>query len=215
MRLTRLLTTALSAFAVVVTLQATVLHATTLVQLDFDDVVATSELIFEGRVVSTEARSTGPRTIHTYVQFQIIDIIKGQYTGDTIELRYLGGEVDGRRLEVTELQVPTLGETGFYFVESIHTQQIHPLVGWSQGHYLIQRDASGEARVLTANRQPIADVTALSAPATTPQILGHDGTARGVQILQLTDPRARMSAEEFKQTVRDIVGNQQQQGVGR
>lgn len=192
-------------------------HATTLIQLDFDDVVATSELIFEGRVISVEARDTGPRTIHTYVQFEVIDIIKGSYGESTLELRYLGGQVGNRQLEISDMQLPQVGETGFYFVESLLSQQIHPMVGWSQGHYLIQRDHSGVARVQTAGSQPIRDISTLSAgpvpPTVQTRILGHDGSARGVQILQLTDSVETMSADNFRAAVHNIV--QTQQAAGR
>ena len=38
---------------------------------------------------------------------------------------------------VADMQMPEIGELGIYFVETLSEQQIHPLFGWQQGHYLI------------------------------------------------------------------------------
>lgn len=198
--------------------------ATTLVQLSFDDIVASSELVFEGRVVSVEARETGPRSIHTYVQFEILDVVKGDYTDSFLELRYLGGRVGNMQMEVTEMNVPEPGETGIYFVESLREMQVHPLVGWSQGHFLLRQDESGTSRVHTAADQPINSVVSDAAGTSTvarsirraaPAILGHDGAALGVEIQALNDNSTPMSASAFKALVRDVTQNQTAAGIGR
>ncbi|MBC52816.1 MAG: hypothetical protein CMQ34_03170 [Gammaproteobacteria bacterium] len=177
--------------------------ATTVAQLSFDDVVANAEFVFEGRVLAVEARETGPRSIHTFVEFQILDVIKGSYTGATIELSYLGGRVGNRQLEVSEMQLPEAGETGVYFVESLQEQQLHPLVGWSQGHYLIVEDSNGRAHVQSAGHQPIRAVSI--APFASAQILNEEGVASGVQIQAIADERSAMSAAGFKALVRERV----------
>lgn len=197
--------------------------ATTLVQLSFDEVVASSELVFEGRVVSVEARETGPRSIHSFVTFEIMEIIKGDLIASTLELRYLGGRVGNRQMEVIDINVPVLGETGIYFVESMREMQIHPLVGWSQGHFLIRQDDSGIRRIHSAGDRPIQTVTSESAVVTrarryapaAPLILDHDGVARGVEIQAVTDNSIPMSASAFKVLVRDVSQRQTAAGIGR
>lgn len=180
-----------------------VLNATTVAQLSFDDVVATAELVFEGRVLAVEARETGPRSIHTFVEFEVLDVLKGDYAGATIELSYLGGRVGNRQLEVSEMQVPEAGETGVYFVESLQDRQLHPLVGWSQGHYLIVEDSNGRAHVQSAAHQPIRAISI--APFASAQTLNEDGVASGVQIQAIADERSAMSAAGFKALVRERV----------
>jgi hypothetical protein len=197
--------------------------ATTLVQLSFDEVVASSELVFEGRVVSVEARETGPRSIHTFVSFEIMEVIKGDLIASTLELRYLGGRVGNRQMEVIDINVPVLGETGIYFVESMREMQIHPLVGWSQGHFLTRQDDSGIRRIHSAGDRPIQTVTSESAVVTrarryapaAPLILDHDGVARGVEIQAVTDNSIPMSASAFKVLVRDVSQRQTAAGIGR
>lgn len=179
------------------------LWATTVVQLSFDEVVATAELVFEGRVVAVEARETGPRSIHTFVEFDVLEVLKGDYTGATIELSYLGGRVGNRQVQISEMQVPVAGETGVYFVESLQDRQLHPLVGWSQGHYLIEHDSNGRAHIQSADHQPIRAVSI--APFAAAQTLGDDGVASGVQIQSIRDEESAMSAAGFKALVRERV----------
>jgi len=179
------------------------LSATTVAQLSFDEVIASAELVFEGRVLAVEARETGPRSIHTFVEFEILDVLKGEYAGASIELSYLGGRVGTRQLEVSEMQLPESGETGVYFVESLQVQQLHPLVGWSQGHYLIEKDANGRAHVQSAGHQPIRAVSI--APFAAAQTLNENGLASGVQIQSIRDERSAMSAAGFKALVRERV----------
>ncbi|MDP2125764.1 MAG: hypothetical protein Q8K97_00170 [Pseudohongiella sp.] len=189
--------------------------ATTIAQLDFSDVLATAELVFEGRVVHVEAQETGPRSIHTLVRFEILDVLKGDYSSLVLELRYLGGRVGTRELEVSSMQIPELGEHGFYFVESLQSPMIHPLVGWSQGHFLIETDSFNEERVYTAEQQGVSDITTSPAPplANAPAILGHDGSSRGVVIQGLAAPEPAITADRFRQIVRDELTAQTAAGV--
>ena len=63
--------------------------ATTVLGLDIDKVVADAEFVFEGAVINSETRQdSNSGIISTYVTFQINDIIKGDYSGDSIELKF-------------------------------------------------------------------------------------------------------------------------------
>jgi hypothetical protein len=157
--------------------------ASTVLEMDFPEVVDAAELVFMGEVLSVESRQTGPRRIHTVVRFRVIEVLKGDYSGDTLELRYLGGEINGRRMQVTDMEWPEAGENGMYFVESLRRSTVHPLVGWSQGHYRIENDAQGQARVFTADRRPVT----------------------GVSALEPGESQAAMRAGEFRSRVREMV----------
>ncbi len=112
--------------------------ATAILELSFDQVCQGSELIFEGRVVSKETRpSPTDGNPFTYFTFQIIEVIKGSYTGSTVELGFMGGQSGDSTLKVYGMQMPEVGERGIYFVENLSVQQIHPLCGWQQGHCLV------------------------------------------------------------------------------
>jgi hypothetical protein len=188
-------------------LVTTLSTATTIEQMRFEQVVDTAALIFQGEVLAVESRQTGPRSISTYVRFRVDEVVKGSYASDTIELSFLGGRVGNLQMTVSEMQVPQVGETGIYFVQTLDHTQVHPLVGWTQGHYLIDGDDSA-ARVTTAEGQP---VTALNPGNQTPLIvLPHEGTARGVQIQGLSDSSIPMTPDAFKSRIRQIA----EQGQG-
>ena len=114
-------------------------QASTVLEMNFEDVVSQSELVFEGQVLGLESRQLRDGSIHTFVRFTVRDVIKGSYAGEEIELGFLGGSVGGRTLQVSDMQIPGIGETGIYFVESLTRAQVHPLVGWDQGHFLLIR----------------------------------------------------------------------------
>jgi len=112
--------------------------ASTIMKADLDQVAKESELIFEGRAVSKATRpSPTSGKPFTYYTFEIIDIIKGSYSNPTIEMGFMGGTLGDITLEVSDMRMPDIGERGIYFVENIGEQQIHPLFGWQQGHYLV------------------------------------------------------------------------------
>lgn len=207
--------------AVLLCLVMTPTQATTVLQLSFPEVVEKAELIFEGQVSNVESVQTGPRSIHTKVTFDVITVIKGNYSGTEISLQFLGGEVDGRRLVVQGMQVPELGETGVFFVESLQEPLIHPLVGWSQGHFLLEADRRGANRVLTAEHTPVTGLALV--PAAEPvsetiaealedsiRILEDNGAARGVITAQDLPVEDAMSASDFRAQIQLMLDVQQQ-----
>lgn len=180
-------------------------YSSSVVQMDFAEVVETAQLIFEGKVCAVESRQAPDGTIHTYVTLEIADILKGRYSGSAIELSFLGGTVGERRLQVTDLQIPSLGETGFYFVESLTTMQVNPLVGWAQGHYLIESRVDGSEVVTTSTHELIVtldDVPQMAAPSTNSL---SKGVAKGVVTQQANPLTQAMTVEDFRDSVVALV----------
>src|SRR2546422_8507486 len=95
------------------------LHASSIEQITFDQLVTSSEFIFEGRVLDRHAEFDANGRIHTYVTFEVDDVLKGTAGGRTVVLRYLGGTVGDTTLKVSDLVLPDMGEKGVYFVESL------------------------------------------------------------------------------------------------
>lgn len=193
--------------------------ATTVLQLSFPEVVESAEFIFEGHVSKVESIQTGPRSIHTKVTFEIISVIKGTYPDTEISLQFLGGEVDGRRLVVQGMQTPVEGDTGIFFVESLQETLIHPLVGWSQGHFLLETDANGETRVLSAEHAPVTGIALAVEPQTDTAtenvgdafpVLDDNGAARGVIVDHNAPAESAMSADEFRGQLQSVLDIQRQ-----
>lgn len=190
---------------------------TTVAELHFSEVVAKSELVFEGRVTEVEARQTGPRMIKTLVTFEIVDVIKGQISDTQITLHFTGGRVGQRQLRIADMQIPEVGESGFYFVESLQNNLVHPLVGWSQGHFLINRQnaRSGSQTVLptveTASGRPVTELASRpdAGSVDTLPLLAPGAAARGVQLRESGQPQQVLTVDAFKSRVRDIVRDQE------
>jgi len=112
--------------------------ASSILEVDFQQIVNKSEAIFEGEVVATTAEMSADGNIYTLVDFLVLDVMSGDLNvGESITLRFTGGSANGLTLSVGST-IPTIGEHGVYFIESIDTQLLNPLYGWSQGHYRVQ-----------------------------------------------------------------------------
>jgi len=65
-------------------------------------------------------------------------------------------------VQVSGLRIPEDGEQGIYFVESVSRDLINPLIGWSQGHFVIVDD-NGDRRISTADDKPVTQVQSVAA----------------------------------------------------
>jgi hypothetical protein len=182
--------------------------ASSVLQTSFDELCLESDLIFEGRVVAVEGRQD-PNTpfIWTHVSIEVIEVIGGQLDTGRIELSFLGGRASGRRLQVARMEVPQVGEHGVYFVESRLRRQVHPLLGWEQGHFRIQSGRDGVERVVAAGRR---GVVGISASTVSKHGALSNGIAAGVEVLgEGVDVEAAMRASEFKAAIRDVHSRRQ------
>jgi len=126
-------------------------QATTIQKFEFQDIVAISELIVEGNVVSI-SHFAEDDLIYTRVLIKIDDVLKGLDPGEYIELDFLGGKQDGKSVQIAGQDIPEKGESGFYFIEDLAMKAVNPLTGWSQGHFKIVTDAKGN-QTLEKNSQ--------------------------------------------------------------
>lgn len=128
--------------------------ATSIQKLDFETLAGMSEYIFEGEVLSAEARWNASKSrIHTYVTFRIDDVVKGPQGRQQLELRFAGGTIDDQHLTYQGMVYPKAGERGIYFVETLSRNLVNPLVGWSQGHYKIKG-----SQMMTNQNKPVMGI---------------------------------------------------------
>jgi hypothetical protein len=180
-------------------------------KVTLDEMVQQSEFVFEGKVLTIEATEESPRRIYTYATFEILEIIKGEYPKSTISLRFLGGTVGNATMAVSDMQFPKVGEYGIYFVESLERLQAHPLYGWSQGHFLVERDETGIERVTTNRKEPLIAVSNDTlAVQTTPgenPLQPHDkGVAGGLIVAPKGEKVNGITAQEFKDILHQQLG---------
>lgn len=175
------------------TVLAPTAKATSIEKLEFDAMASTSEVIFQGEVVSVKARWNEASTdIHTYVTFRVDDTIKGSISTQQLELRFAGGKVGDDNVVYQGLVYPNVGEVGIYFVETLEKNLINPLTGWSQGHFKVVG-----SQVMTNEDKPLMALTRSS--KVVPGEFSH-GTASGVQVG--SDGDTGMSAANFKDQIK-------------
>ncbi len=138
----------------------------------------------------------------TEVEFEVLETYKGQAGGDRIVLQFAGGVVDGRGVQIQGLTLPAAGERGVYFVEQTARPQIHPLYGWDQGHYRVERQADGPARVYT--NRGLAVTAARSAPSPAGVRLS-EGLPLGITAKPGAGPETALSLAEFAATIRAVA----------
>lgn len=191
---------------------ATQTAATTLLSFSIAQLTEQAAFVFEGEVIHvTTQRSGGRGMISSYVTFRLDDVIKGDDGDGEIELKFLGGTFEGETLEVSASRLPALGERGIYFVESLDQDLINPLLGWSQGQYLIA--GSGSASYVTSvDAEPVVSVAPLSEPLIRSQsrspaalrIAKDTNVAEGIATSR-SPARQRLSPEDFKQRIRALL----------
>ncbi len=186
---------------ILVTVFASTAHGTSVRAVNMAEMLEQSALVFEGRVIGLQARQdSGTGNIHTYVNFEVLDVLKGEYSNNTIELSFLGGTVGGATLAVGDMQMPEEGEKGIYFVESLQRTQVHPLYGWSQGHFVVVADERGVERVLTKTKRP---VVAMQYSSKIRRL--SDGIALGVTVTEADELTEAMTVTDFKQQLSTML----------
>ena len=187
--------------------------ATTILGMDIDKLVKDAEFVFEGEVILHETRQdSNSGIVNTYVTFKINDVLKGDYSSDLIELKFAGGTFNNQVVEVSGLVIPKDGEQGIYFVESTSRNLLNPLLGWSQGHFLIQ-EVLGERRMRTVDQKPVIQIQAVSSIPPSikkPQALieGNGDVAAGVNVDISELPTERgLTVDEFKDSILELIEN--------
>ena len=174
-------------------------HATSVVEVTMEELLQNSALVFEGQVTAVKVHENGNHHIWTRITFEVSDVIKGDLKGRKITLNFLGGEVTGRKLSVSNMHMPELHEHGIYFVESPGRNLVQPLYGWSQGHLKIKQDPDGQERVFTRSGQPVKGIERTNGKRT--GRLSH-GAARGLMLGDPGDAAAALGNKDFKQLLR-------------
>lgn len=186
-------------------------------QQDINQLTQGATLIFEGQVISRQARWNQDQTrIHTWVTFVVEEVIKGNWNENNITLRFSGGTVDGVTLRVAGMRYPQIDEQGIYFVESLENKNFNPLLGWEQGQFTYASDSLGELRVCTANGKPVKNldmnVESPSRLAKRGVVLPSgnvisEGVALGVNALSAEQLDEAISSGRFKQIIRAMAGS--------
>ncbi len=193
---------AIIAFATLA-LGGAIAQAASVLAVGTSDLTARSDFIFHGKAVrSWVEAASGNGAIHTYMEFTVTDVLKGDRNRRSVTLSFLGGVLNGRGMRVEGLVLPRIGEEGIYFVERLGRRQVHPLYGWNQGRFLVHGDTENRKSVFTYDMKPVRGFEAVSA---SPGLAKR--YANGVTVAD--DKRLALSLATFKLRVRALVEAQQ------
>lgn len=128
-------------------------RATTLVQMDVEQLVDQAELVFVGTPVRSEvALSLDGKSPFTFVTFQVQDEVKGRAAGRELTLRFHGGPVGADEIvAVHGMPEFTIGETYLLFVRD-NGKAASALLGWRQGQYRFTREPATGREILVDER---------------------------------------------------------------
>ncbi|BAO44345.1 hypothetical protein [Thiolapillus brandeum] len=188
----------------VICLMPGLLPASSIKRADMTEITRDSQLVFEGRVIGTRVEQLpGERSLHTWVRFEILDVIKGSYNKPFIELSFLGGTRGDLTVKVSDMQIPHMGEHGIYFVEDTGRRLVNPLVGWSQGHFLVKYDRKLKRQTITTlDGQVVRDIDTTARKSNMAE-LSH-GIAYGV-ITRGGAEKSSIGPEDFKSLIRGMA----------
>ena len=143
-------------------------NAMVVVQRDFPELVARAEQIVVGTVSDIKQAADPSGAPATYVTFSDLTVLKGD-VGDTLTLRFYGGESGAVVVRIADMPTFTLGERAVVFVAG-NGQAVCPLVGVWQGRFHVRFDAEQQTDVVeTDDRIPVVGVAGrriLRAPTT-------------------------------------------------
>lgn len=177
-------------FLLVVGLSSTVpAGATTIEPPTFSQLVANAERVVHARVAGVRYQPDvheGREFVRTVVSFEVIESLDGQAPGERFELRFLGGEWGGRRLEIDGMPTFVTGTETVVFVTG-NGRRACPLVGWNHGRFMVDRSVGNStARVLRSDGRPLVRTEEVRLP------LGQaaqtaDGSSAAMSVRQLLD----------------------------
>ncbi len=171
-------------------------------QVTVEQLARSSEFVFRGEVVGTEARWDDLHSaIHTYITFRVDERVSGEYVGAHIVLRFLGGAVGFARFQVSDSTLPRIGERGIYFVERVGTFQVNPLCGADQGHFLIS-GLPGQEVVTTRGGSLVTRIVPEAALSGSKL---SDGIAVGLLVQDETTPSRGITVSEFIREIRELA----------
>ena len=118
-------------------------QATTVRQLDLPELAQQAEVIADVTVSGIEsfwASPAGGKAIHTRVTFSLNSApLKGQ-VGSPFTLDFLGGTVGNRRMEVSGMPKPQVGDRVILFSYGPDKTFVSPVIGFDQGALRVIRD---------------------------------------------------------------------------
>jgi hypothetical protein len=133
----------------------------------FPQLVNAAEQVVQVEIKAVACRwdttPTGQAVIHTYVECQVQEVLKGT-AGDRLILRFLGGQVGNDHMEIADMPAMEVGGVYVLFLAQ-NGQAFCPLVRAMHGSYRIVRDPqTGREHVTRHNGEALRSVDDVHQP---------------------------------------------------
>lgn len=175
------------------------------------DLLAQSDLVFSGKVVSVEYKDSADGLPHTFVTYNVDQVISGRPDGAQVTLRFLGGRQQKgeviRYLDVSETPEFQVGDTDVLFA-SKNNRSICPLAKCTSGRFrnLDGVLASDDGRAIiekTDNSYAISSAV-ITKDATTRGDVGHGANAVASVAREPVSPVVPATAVKTEQFITDL-----------
>ncbi|MBT9557282.1 MAG: hypothetical protein IV100_14680 [Myxococcales bacterium] len=155
--------------AALVALTSPAALATTVIEIDLDQMTSSSDLVLHGRVRDSRVESVAgnERHLRTVVEIDVIEMLKGERTRKSVRLELPGGRLGKWAMLIPGMPTFTTGEELVLFLESLPKTQTRPegfaITGLSQGKFAVTVGEGGVQQVrrnldgLNFYRKPGAD----------------------------------------------------------
>jgi len=171
--------------------------ATTVIPPSFEEMVARAEVVFEGEVVDTRARTAagGDGTvIVTDVSFRVSKVLKGTALS-TLVLQFLGGDLGDQSLKVDGVPTFARGDRDVIFAVT-STPQVSPIIGLMHGRIRITADGFGGREIVRSfDGAPLQDVARIGARSQ-PALSGVPAMSLAALEAAITREVSRQAAEK-------------------
>jgi len=194
--------------------------ATVLIPKDVSDLTKEADVVFVGTVIDITSEWADPdkSRIYTYVAFDNLEIIAGDYQNSSLTVRFSGGEMDDVKILYAGVPQFNLGERNLIFLSGNYIE-LCPVVGWIQGRFRVLYDENvGEHVVHTDDGKPIAGITDSKIVLSRDDTLAsysHPGKPEDsqAQVAAVTGPPTKMTLHAFSQAVRNLRQDFKAQGA--
>ena len=208
-------TTLFALIALLTLAWAAAAQATTVLRESFPDLVEKSEGIVVGTLLAKESRYGADRAIYTFWTLGDLQIVSGAYAEPQLELRVLGGEVDGDRLSVVGAPSFAIGDRVVLFLRGNGRYPV-PFVGWTQGVFRVGPDgaiADHEGNRLLGIQNLELEREQRTAPAI--QIVDRPGSQAAPAVAastgQATEPRPSLTLDRFVKAIQEQAARSRHQ----
>lgn len=112
--------------------------------LSIEELTADADLVVDGTVEQVASQwSQDGRSIVSSATVAVIETVRGKSAKSYVAVEYLGGEIGGVGMKVSDMEPFSKGERVLLFLKVLRTSsegEVHRLVGKAQGKYYIGKD---------------------------------------------------------------------------